>query len=69
MELDNIKKHCERLVKQIDLFVGKGKGKEILADFLSGRPRIGRKVEFIDGKLITYMGVKNSCGCFAVKGG
>lgn len=144
MELDNIKKHCERLVKQIDLFVGKGKGREILADlcdvtgeetpqecakwandvtkrlednisseklilirqecacvktnkysaynkkyfkelrgnnedensylkavadFLSGRPRIGRKVEFIDGKLITYMGVKNSCGCFAVKGG
>ncbi len=32
MELDNIKKHCERLVKQIDIHIGKGKGKEILSD-------------------------------------
>jgi alpha-glucosidase (family GH31 glycosyl hydrolase) len=32
MELDNIKKHCERLVKQIDFFIGNGKGKEILSD-------------------------------------
>lgn len=32
MELDNIKKHCDRLIKQIDLHIGKGKGKEILSD-------------------------------------
>lgn len=144
MELDNIAKHCERLIKQIDFYIGKGKGKEILsdlcnvsgnetpkecakwandvtkrleenispeklilireqcacvktnkysaynkkyfrelrennadekdylkavADFLNGRPRIGRKVEFVEGKIITHMGSGNSCGCFVVKNG
>lgn len=144
MELDNIKRHSERLIKNIDLFMGKGKGKEILSDlcdvtgdetpqecaiwanavtarledridsdklilirqecacvktnkysmynkkyfkelresitdeeeylravanFLNGRPRIGKKVEFKEGKIITHMGVGNSCGCFAVKNG
>lgn len=144
MELDNIKKHCERLVKQTDFYVGEGKGREILSDlynvtgeetpqecakwandvisrlednidseklilirqecacvktnkysaynkkyfkelrenntdeneylkavanFLNGRPRIGQKVEFVDGKIITHMGIKNSCGCFTVKNG
>lgn len=144
MELDNIKKHSERLIKQIDLHMGKGKGREILshlsdvtgeetpiecaqwandvtkrledniepekliqirqecacvktnkysayntkyfknlrennvdetsyltavAEFLNGRPRIGKRVEYVDGKIITYMGVVNTCGCFAVKNG
>ena len=144
MDLDNTKKHCERLIKQIDLHVGKGKGKEILselcevtgneapqacakwandvskrledninaeklvqirqecacvktnkysaynkkyfrelresnademdylkavANFLNGRPRIGKTVEFIDGKIITHMGAGSSCGCFVVKNG
>ncbi len=144
MELDNIKKHCERLVKQVDFYVGKGKGKEILsnlcdvtgeetpqecakwandvserlesnitpeklvlirqecacvktnkysaynkkyfkelreknadekdyltavANFLNGRPRIGRTVEFVNGKIITHMGAGNSCVCFVVKNG
>lgn len=144
MEFDNVKKHCERLVKQIDLSVGKGKGREILSDlcevtgeetpedcakwanavckrledninpeklihirqecacvktnkysaynkkyfrelrednvneedyltavanFLNGRPRIGKRVEYVDGKIITYMGEGSSCGCFAVKNG
>ena len=32
MELDNIIKHCERLVHQIDFYMGKGKGQEILSD-------------------------------------
>lgn len=143
-EFDNTKKHCERLIKQIDLSLGKGKGREILSDlcdvtgkeepqecakwanavskrleenidserliqirqqcacvktnkysaynkkyfkelrennedettylkavanFLSGRPRIGRKVEFVDGKIITHMGESKSCGCFVVKNG
>ena len=144
MEFDNIKKHCDRLVEQIDLHIGKGKGKEILsdlyevtgnetpqecakwansvttrlennidpekliqirqecacvktnkysaynkkyfkelrdnntdetsylkavADFLSGRPRIGQRVEYVDGKIITYMGVGDTCGCFTIKNG
>jgi hypothetical protein len=144
VELDNIKKHSERLVKQIDFFIGKGRGKEILTDlcdvtgeetpqecakwandvskrledninpeklilirqecacvktnkysaynkkyfkelrednademdylkdvtdFLNGRPRIGKKVEFIDGKIITHMGAGKTCGCFVTKNG
>ncbi|MHB1392491.1 MAG: hypothetical protein ACYCYE_05295 [Clostridia bacterium] len=40
-----------------------------VANFLSGRPRIGNKVKFIDGKIVTHIGEGNSCGCFAVKNG
>ena len=144
MELDNIRKHCERLVKQIDSHIGNGMGEEILsglcdvtgeetpqecakwaddvskrleekidpnkliqirqecaciktnkysaynrkyfkelrekyedeteyliavASFLNGRPRVGRKVELVDGKIITHMGAGSTCGCFAVKNG
>ncbi len=40
-----------------------------VAEFLNGRPRIGKKVEYISGKIITHMGESQSCGCFVIKGG
>ncbi len=40
-----------------------------VAAFLSGRPRIGKRVEYADGKLITYMGEGKQCGCLVIKGG
>lgn len=40
-----------------------------VAEFLSGRPRIGRNVEYVDGKLITHLGEGRGCGCFVIKGG
>lgn len=40
-----------------------------VAEFLSGRPRIGKRVEYIDRKIITYMGEGRDCGCFVIKGG
>ncbi len=40
-----------------------------VAEFLSGRPRIGRKVAYVDGKIITYMGEGKGCGCFVIGGG
>ncbi|MFZ2781850.1 MAG: hypothetical protein WAZ99_01815 [Rectinemataceae bacterium] len=42
---------------------------ENIALFLGGRPRIGRKVEFIHGELFTYLGEGRKCGCFVVKKG
>ena len=40
-----------------------------VAAFLSGRPRIGKRVEYVDGKLITSMGEGKQCGCLVIKGG
>ena len=40
-----------------------------VAKFLSGRPRIGKLVEFKDNFIVTYLGEKRKCGCFVVKGG
>ncbi len=40
-----------------------------VAAFLNGRPRIGKKVEYRDGKLITSMGEEKGCGCFVIRGG
>lgn len=40
-----------------------------VAAFLSGRPRIGAKVEYSDGKFTIYLGEGKSCGCFVIKGG
>ncbi len=42
---------------------------QAVAAFLSGRPRIGAKVEYADGKFTTYLGERNGCGCLVVKGG
>lgn len=40
-----------------------------VAQFLSGRPRIGQSVEYTDGRLITRLGEGRGCGCFVIKGG
>ncbi len=40
-----------------------------IAEFLNGRGRCGKKVEYIDGKIISHFGFGNSCVCYVVKGG
>lgn len=40
-----------------------------VAAFLSGRPRIGKHVEYVGGKLITALGEDKHCGCLVMKGG
>lgn len=40
-----------------------------VTEFLNGRPRIGKQVEYVDGKIITHMGEGKGCGCFVIKGG
>ena len=40
-----------------------------VADFLSGRPRIGKCVEYQNNQIVTYFGERTRCGCFVVKNG
>jgi hypothetical protein len=40
-----------------------------VVDFLNGRGRCGRKVEFADGKIISHFGFGSKCVCTTIKGG
>jgi hypothetical protein len=40
-----------------------------IAEFLNGRGRCGKKVEYIDGKIYSHYGFGDSCVCYVIKGG
>jgi len=40
-----------------------------VAEFLSGKGRCGKVVEYVDGKIISHFGFGNSCVCYVIKGG
>ncbi|MDF2589299.1 MAG: hypothetical protein K0S41_3140 [Anaerocolumna sp.] len=40
-----------------------------IAEFLNGRGRCGKKVEYIDGKIFSHFEFGNSCVCYVIKGG
>jgi len=40
-----------------------------VANFMNGRGRCGKKVEYIDGKIISHFGFGNKCVCYIIKGG
>ena len=40
-----------------------------VAEFLNGRARCGKKVEYINGKIYSHFSYGNSCVCYVIKGG
>ncbi len=42
---------------------------QAVAEFLTGRGRCGKKVEYINGKIYSHYGFGNSCVCYVIKGG
>ena len=40
-----------------------------VAEFLNGRGRCGKIVEYVDGKIISHFGFGDSCVCYVIKGG
>lgn len=40
-----------------------------VAEFLTGNGRCGKKVEYVNGKIISHFGFGNSCVCYVIKGG
>jgi len=40
-----------------------------VAEFLNGRGRVGKAVEYVDGKIVCHFGFGDSCVCYVIKGG
>ena len=40
-----------------------------VAAFLSGKGRVGKTVEYADGKILAHFGFGNSCVCYVIRGG
>jgi hypothetical protein len=40
-----------------------------VAEFMNGRGRCGKKVEFVDEEIISHFGFGDSCVCYVIKGG
>jgi len=40
-----------------------------VAEFMNGRGRCGKKVEYVDGEIISHFGFGNKCVCYVIKGG
>jgi hypothetical protein len=42
---------------------------QAVADFMNGRGRCGKKVEYVDGEIISHFGFGNKCACYVIKKG